>query len=569
MFHPLRTEAPCPTQFNNPFDYEPEACCKAAAALLQQALSHAYEGHEYAINDEFRQEIAQGKMFGVLIAADETTQQVGYLAAYSGQVGGRADWEGFVPPVFDYLQPDGYFKLHEAEISRINRSIDQLEHHRPMTEAKKIIQQLDETRRQTLHNYQSQIKEAKARRDARRKAGPLTPEEEQQLIRESQFMKAELRRLKLSLNEPTPLETEYQQYEDNLKRLRQLRRQLSDSLQQWLFSQFRMRNKDGNMADLLTIWATADTPTDIPPAGSGECCEPKLLQYAFTHNLRPLQMAMFWWGKSPKDEIRHHLHYYPACNGKCKPILRFMLGNLLPTDLFKPHEIQQGPPSSAPQPTSSLPLLYDDSSLAAINKPAGLLSVPGKQAAESVYAIARRMFPKAEGPLLPHRLDMSTSGILLIAKNDRMFHALQELFLHHQIHKTYIAVVSPQPHSPLLRGNSQGTINLPLSPDYLDRPRQRIDRDHGKEAISRYEVVSREQDAEGRPLYRLALQPLTGRTHQLRMHCAHAEGLTAPILGDPLYGHQTANRMYLHATRISFAHPLTGESITIDCPPDF
>lgn len=540
----------------------------AAATHLQVALrGEATEG--YAIDDAFRQETAQGKMFGVLVVADESTGAIGYLAAYSGQIGGRSDQEGFVPAVFDYLQPDGYFKQHEAEISRINQSIDQLESNERMKVAQDIIRQLEETRRQTIENYRQEMKEAKTRRDERRKNADLTPEETQRLTRESQFMKAELHRLKMSVSKETALEREYNAFQDDLDQLRRLRRQLSDHLQRWLFSQFNMRDKDGQEADLLTIWAHADTPTDIPPAGSGECCEPKLLQYAFTHSLRPLQMAMFWWGESPKDIIRHHLHFYPACNGKCKPILRFMLGDLLPADLNLPISSDSTNDSAATAAPQTLETVYSDSSIIAVNKPAGLLSVPGKGQRVSALTLLRRMLPHAEGPLLVHRLDMSTSGLLLAAQTESMYHALQDLFLRHRIHKTYIALVCPQADSPLLDGRQQGTISLPLSPDFLDRPRQRVDHQHGKPAVTDYEVIGRQTDADGHTILRLALRPQTGRTHQLRMHCAHAEGLHAPIVGDPLYGNLAAPRMYLYAARLVFDHPTTGRKIEIECSPDF
>lgn len=540
----------------------------AAATHLQAALrGEATEG--YAIDDAFRQETAQGKMFGVLVVADESTGAIGYLAAYSGQIGGRSDQEGFVPAVFDYLQPDGYFKQHEAEISRINQSIDQLESNERMKAAQDIIRQLEKTRRQTIENYRQEMKAAKARRDERRKNGHLTPEETQRLTRESQFMKAELHRLKMSVSKETALEREYNAFQDDLDQLRRLRRQLSDHLQRWLFSQFNMRDKDGQEADLLTIWAHADTPTDIPPAGSGECCEPKLLQYAFTHGLRPLQMAMFWWGESPKDIIRHHLHFYPACNGKCKPILQFMLGDLLPADLNLPISSDSTNDSATTAAPQTLETVYSDSSIIAVNKPAGLLSVPGKGQRVSALTLLRRMLPHAEGPLLAHRLDMSTSGLLLAAQTESMYHALQDLFLRHRIHKTYIALVCPHADSPLLDGRQQGTISLPLSPDFLDRPRQRVDHRHGKPAVTDYEVIGRQTDADGHTILRLALRPQTGRTHQLRMHCAHAEGLHAPIVGDPLYGNLTAPRMYLHAARLVFDHPTTGRKIEIECLPDF
>lgn len=248
-----------------------------------------------------------------------------YLMAYSGQIGGRSDWEDFVPAVFDYLQPDGYFKTHEAEISHINARIKDLESDERMRKAKEVIASLQEERMRTIANYQQKMKEAKEKRDAIRQGGTLSSDEEQALIKESQFMKAELRRLKKSLAQKTTLENEYAAYLEDITRLKQLRKQLSDALQQWLFSQFRMLNPQGECKDLLEIFrdfalaqSRGSSKTacmssaayhrslalkSVPPAGSGECCEPKLLQYAYSHGYEPLQMAMFWWGESPKEEI--------------------------------------------------------------------------------------------------------------------------------------------------------------------------------------------------------------------------------------------------------------------------
>ena len=331
IFHPFHhTSENIPARMNNPLDYEPHPLCIQACREVQEMLAR---------REDWQEEIARGKMFGVLIvenvktdtdvpkwgypAADSEAPKWGYLAAYSGQIGGRSDWEDFVPAVFDYLQPDGHFKTHEAEISDINQRIKQLEGNEHIKEAKSLILQLQEERKQTIAAYQEKIKEAKAKRDARREAGNLNPEEEAEMVKESQFMKAELRRLKKSLSEKTTLETEYEVFQADILRLKQLRKTLSDTLQQWLFSQFRMQNHEGKMKDLLEIFK--DEAIKIPPAGSGECCEPKLLQYAYQHGYKPLQMAMFWWGESPKEEIRHHLQFYPACNGKCKPILHWML----------------------------------------------------------------------------------------------------------------------------------------------------------------------------------------------------------------------------------------------------
>ena len=548
-----------PERMNNPLDYQPHPLCIAVCKELQTYLSE---------REDWREEIDKGKMFGVLIVENAQpasgVPKIGYLAAYSGQIGGRSDWDDFVPAVFDYLQPDGYFKTHEAEISGINQSIRKLEANTHMKEAKGLILQLQEERKHTIAAYQEKIKKAKAKRDARREAGSLNPEEEAEMVKESQFMKAELRRLKKSLSEKTSLETEYEAYQADILSLKQLRKTLSDALQQWLFSQFRMQNHEGESKDLLEIFRDAalrDYPQAtiatsriaalkmVPPAGSGECCEPKLLQYAYSLGYKPLQMAMFWWGESPKEEIRHHLHFYPACNGKCKPILQWML----PASTFEPAAVDLSL-------YNKVETLYEDREIAVIHKPEGLLSVPGKDAAQpSVYALMRSKYPEATGPLIVHRLDMSTSGVMMIAKTEFAYHRLQKAFLNHQIQKKYVAIISGKVIP------EKGIISLPLMPDYLDRPRQIVDHEQGKEAITEYEVLEPVDDSH----LRIALYPKTGRTHQLRVHCAHQEGLNAPILGDPLYGNEKAARLHLHAEEITFEHPLTGKKMTITRKADF
>ena len=421
------------------------------------------------------------------------------------------------------------------------------------------------------------------------------------MVKESQFMKAELRRLKKSLSEKTTLETEYEVFQADILRLKQLRKSLSDTLQQWLFSQFLMQNHEGESKDLLEIFRDAalrDYPQAtlatsriaalkmVPPAGSGECCEPKLLQYAYLHGYRPLQMAMFWWGESPKEEIRHHLQFYPACNGKCKPILHWML----PDSVF---ESQVAEPSlynkveetgNCFSEEKDLETLYEDDQLAIIYKPSGLLSVPGKDLSQpSVYSIIRKKYPAATSPLIVHRLDMATSGLMIIAKTEFAYHRLQKEFQNHQVQKKYIAIIGckdpeacdkiweeakkeeqkEQGASSSAAGKQK--ISLPLMPDYLDRPRQIVHHEQGKEAITEYEVLERIDATH----LRLALYPKTGRTHQLRVHCAHHEGLNAPILGDPLYGIEKASRLHLHAEEITFEHPLSGKEITIKRKADF
>ena len=576
ILHPINpspTNGDIPERMNNPFDYTPHPLCIQACQELQEYLSQ---------RKDWQEEIERGKMFGVLIV--EKASEIGYLAAYSGQIGGRSDWDDFVPAVFDYLQPDGYFKTHEAEISHINQAILRLEKDERMKVVKSQIDMLQKTRNETIEAYQQKIKKAKAKRDIRRQeiqnalsAKELSAEErnaiqeeEQAMIKESQFMKAELHRLKKSFNEKTTLEIEYTDYLENITKLKQLRKQLSDSLQQWLFSQFRMANSHGECKDLLEIFK--DTAAKIPPAGSGECCEPRLLQYAYRHGYRPLQIAMFWWGESPKEEIRHHLHFYPACNGKCKPILQWML----PKDAISP----------APHHTYNkvntiieLETLYEDRDLAVVYKPAGMLSVPGKDIHQaSVYTLIKKKYPEATGPLIVHRLDMATSGLMVIAQTEFAYHRLQEQFADHHIQKKYIAIVGCEDEVACRKIRQGGEISLPLIPNYLDRPRQIVNHEHGKEAVSEWKLLE-EIPASKLPcclevgeqmhFFRLSLYPKTGRTHQLRVHCAHHEGLNAPILGDPLYGNQSAPRLYLHAESIRFQHPLTGEKMEFCRKADF
>ena len=542
IFHTFKNEPikEYPKRMNNPFDYEPHPLCIKACRELQAYL---------AKREDWQEEISRGKMFGVLIVErnepGQDTPQLGYLAAYSGQIGGRSDWEDFVPAVFDYLQPNGIFKIREAIISNMNLAIKEME----VCEKKvqQLIQPLEGLRKSEIDKLQKNLKEAKAKRDAIRQRGNLTSEEEAELIRESQHMKAEFRRKKRKIEEKTETELIYEKMQEEIRKVKLSRKKRSDNLQRWLFSQFNMLNDKGECKNLIDIFQ--DTAAKTPPAGSGECCEPKLLQYAYSLGYKPLQMAMFWWGESPKEEIRHHLHFYPACNGKCKPILQWML----PASTFEPAAVDLSI-------YNKVEMLYEDREIAVIHKPEGLLSVPGKDAAQpSVYALMRSKYPEATGPLIVHRLDMSTSGVLLIAKTEFAYHRLQKAFLNHQIQKKYVAIISGKDIP------EKGIISLPLMPDYLDRPRQIVDHEQGKEAITEYEVLEPVDDSH----LRIALYPKTGRTHQLRVHCAHQEGLNAPILGDPLYGNEKAVRLHLHAEEITFEHPLTGKKMTITRKADF
>lgn len=327
-------------------------------------------------------------------------------------------------------------------------------------------------------------------------------------------------------------------------------KQMSQELQLWLFHQYRMLNAKGETKDLVDIWQDYHCSPRIrnryplPPGGTGDCCAPKLLQYAFSHGLRPVCMAEFWWGESPKSEIRHHGQFYPACRGKCKPILTWMLQGL---------DVDPNPEETGASHLT-IEVIYQDTTLAVVNKPSGLLSVPGRMEDYSVATIAKERWP---GSLPVHRLDMGTSGLMVIAKTKEAYVSLQEQFVKRTVKKRYIALVEGIVKEP------KGRITLPLIFDPMNRPRQMVDYQRGKSAVTEYEVLDAR---DGRTL--LALYPHTGRTHQLRMHCAHPDGLGCPIVGDELYGHK-AERLCLHCDQIEIAHPVTGERMSFNLPNPF
>ena len=604
MLHTLNVSIPSPRQFTYPFCYDVDPLAEAASLELQRYIADA---------DLMSTEKGCGKMFGVLVVEyedEEGALQRGFLAAYSGLLGGRNDWPYFVPPVFDAQQPDGHFKRTEREISAINREIRAIENDPEYLQSVEQHEQTKKRLQAEVDAFKAEVDAAKARRDARRKSGePLSEEEQAEMIRESQFMKAELRRRRKAMEQADSTLTT--QHSTLLKSLQRKRKQMSDELQRWLFSAYRMLNAKGEERDLIDIFR--EYTHAMPPAGAGDCCAPKLLQYAYLHHLRPVCMAEFWWGESPASEIRHHLHYYPACRSKCLPILTHMLKGL---DVA-PNPLAQKRHTAEPR------VLYADEYIMVVDKPAGMLSVPGK--AESVRSefsdsanisveeyFANLQLPtnsqftteqftigEADNSKLKiqnskflkaaHRLDMDTSGLLVLARTEQAYVELQRQFASRETVKRYEAVLSgvPTQNSKLKTQNSSAqpsgcleAISLPLIADINDRPRQRVDMEHGKPALTLYNIVEvRAVDANTAVAYTtkkvdkrrtlVHLYPKTGRTHQLRVHCAHPLGLACPILGDPLYGTERADRMYLHAAELTFRHPVTDETMHFLSPSGF
>ncbi len=547
LFHPLKWGFERPRRMNNPFYYEPHPLALQAVdevvAFLKGDTAQRFLSAKAA--ESFVHDISKGKMFGVLVVErrmeNGDDSETGYLAGYSGQIGGRADWEGFVPAVFDYLQPDGYFKQQEAEIVGVSEEIRSLENSDEYSLARRHLDDVRQQGEREIADYKAMMLHSKNERNLRRKAlweAVDQAEAEEEMIRESQFQKAELQRIKKRWSAETALaEEEVRRVDEGLTSLRQRRRTMSDMLQRWLFSRFMMLNAYGERRSLLEIWKN-----ELPPAGAGECCEPRLLQYCFRKGWHPLCMAMFWWGESPKEEVRHHLHFYPACNGKCKPILGWMLRGL---------EVDTNPLED--EKHQKLTVIYEDDSICVVNKPAGMLTVPGKSNRESVQSMMQERYPDVDSPLIVHRLDMATSGLMVIAKSMEAYRCLQQQFAKREVRKRYVAVLSHE------ENRKKGKITLPLRPDLNDRPRQIVDFVHGKKAETTYESIGN---------CRINLYPHTGRTHQLRVHCAHADGLNNPIKGDELYG-KRADRLYLHAEELSFLHPMTHERVTFHAPCPF
>lgn len=561
---------------NNPFDYTP------SAQMLQE--QHRLVAHIESMcqgDNAFREDVERGKMFGILRCRSKKSGEEQVLWAFSGQIGGRFHWDGFVPAVFDYLDETGYFKVHEREISAMNREIDRLENSAELMSAREKMTTVQADAEADITAYKQKIKEAKELRDKRRVTSSVLPEgerivDEAELIRESQFMKAELHRKKVFWrSQQEEAQAVVDEILGDIRLLKLQRQQKSDHLQRWLFEQFVFTRPDGTTISLLKIFQNYNfafspfTSGDgvgerllngsiLPPSGSGECCEPKLLNYAYSHGLEPVEIGMFWWGESPRMEVRKHLHFYPACNGKCKPVLieleRESRGErreesgermaLCSDGLYK-REASFGLPSTPLSPLSTLlSPLYEDSHLLVVDKPSGLLSVPGKTGEESVYSLLRRSHPDCPELAMVHRLDMDTSGLLVVAKTKMAHELLQKQFLTREVRKTYIAILEREI-------SGEGRVGLPLRPDIDDRPRQLVDPDYGKPAVTEWRSLGG---------HRVELHPLTGRTHQLRVHCAHHLGLGNPIKGDRLYGIK-GDRLYLHAAELTFRHPLTGETM--------
>jgi tRNA pseudouridine32 synthase/23S rRNA pseudouridine746 synthase len=541
-----------PEKFNYPFHYVPHEIALAAATELQTYLRTQSDWeHDFGMEPGNDGEII-GKMFGVLVVKNQQSE-LGYLCAVSGRLAGNNLHEKFVPPVFDILVQDGFFRKGETIISEINSRIYALEKNPDFLAAQKALAQGRTQSVQELEESKQKNKTQKEARDLKRKEleAQYTEDElhsqlkalNQQSINEHYHLK----QLKLGWNDKlATLEDHVASFEQEIDTLKEERKTRSATLQDAIFDQFYFVNKDLTQRSVGDIFKY--TPEGRPTAGAGECAAPKLLQYAFLNQLEPFALAEFWWGQSPKSEIRIHGHYYPACRGKCEPILGHMLQGM---------NIDENPMLKNPAEGKDLPVVWEDEHIVIINKPHEFLSVPGKSVDDSVLTRLKERYPEAPELMVVHRLDMSTSGLLVAAKTMEIYKNLQSQFEQREVKKRYVA---------LLEGNitdNAGWIDLPLRVDLNDRPRQLVCHEHGKPAQTRWKVIERK---DGRT--KVYFFPVTGRTHQLRVHAAHPLGLNTPMVGDDLYG-QRSTRLHLHAERIEFMHPVSGKRIAVEVPAEF
>jgi tRNA pseudouridine32 synthase/23S rRNA pseudouridine746 synthase len=548
--------------FTNPFRYIPDSLVMRAGQIVIDRLNEWSALPDGTHLREIERSFAEGKMLGVLVCAtassDDSTgnSEIGFIAGFSGSVRGgdglaTCTVEGFVPPIIDLTCPDGYFKKEEVEISRLNKELDSLTSSDEFSQLKLELKRAEAERDAELEGLQTQIRQSKVQREEIRK-NTTDPAILEELIRKSQFQKAELKRAKDRWKETiAEISARLIDIEDRISEIKADRSSRSDALQKWIFENAAVLNANG---ECLSIWEVFSKDDLIPPGGTGDCAAPKLLNYAYQHGLTPLAMGEFWYGKSPDTAVRTHGHFYPSCTSKCGPLLGFMMRGLdICTEADTTcHHSEEGQ-------TSGLKHIYEDESIIIIEKPSGMPSVPGLDGRISALEILGEQYHAV------HRLDMDTSGVMIFAKTAEAAVNLRKQFEEHTVRKIYKARISKADSGISAETITAGSIDLPLSPDYDERPRQKVDFIQGKSAHTDYEVVSNNPDGTSDIL----LYPQTGRTHQLRVHCSHHLGLKRPILGDLLYGSHSVNsasdqtqRLCLHALSITFIHPTSETELT-------
>jgi len=540
-----------PERFTFPFYYQPHPLCLLAAKELQDYLQRQKKWqHNFGLGGD--NEGAIGKMFGVLLVRNQDNK-IGYLTAFSGKLAGKNHIGKFVPPVFDLLHEDGFFLTAQVEINKLTEQLQQMEKNPQIAYYKKILTAESKASLEQIKKQRESIIAARKIRKAQRSRAqtesdkPAFLQLKEQLAQQSIKEKNQLKKLTAYWAKRLAVaQNNLDLLTDEIKQLKNQRKNQSACLQKKIFQQYYFLDKKNRKKSLHSIFI--NTTRGVPPAGSGECATPKLLQYAYQQQMQPLAMAEFWWGASPKSEIRKHQNFYSACQGKCQPILKHMLNGI---------KMDDNPLLNNPAQKKTIKIIYQDDAVLVINKPAELLSVPGKDIEDSVYLRIKQSYPDAVGPLIVHRLDMSTSGLMVLGLTKDAHKNLQKQFIQRSIKKRYIALLDG------LLTVDKGYIDLPLRVDLDDRPRQLVCYKYGKPAQTQWQLIERK----GRQSL-VYFYPVSGRTHQLRVHAAHLNGLNTPIAGDDLYGHK-ADRLYLHAETLEFRHPVSRELMHFQSDAEF
>lgn len=491
-----------------------------------------------ATDEVYRRE---GKMYGVLLVELPGGNQ-GVLKAFSGLLNGCSEVRGWVPAIPGRDRISLAEALTLSQLSSLNQALVQLQQVPEQQQYETLknefaerlqVMSLTHQQRQQKRQEQRQILEKiLAGKELETALEALNEESRQDGIEKRKFKRQRDQILQ-------PLQQVLETAEKRRRELKQQRRVLSRQLQAEMNQAYYLTNFAGQSLSLHQLSLNA------LPTGTGDCCAPKLLHYAATQGLKPLAMAEFWWGSSDQGKISGQ--FYEACSERCQPIMGFLLSGLSPIE--------------APLAVSQLSIIYEDEWLIAVNKPAGLLSVPGRyqQTQDSVLSRLRYQFKDGINIMAVHRLDEDTSGILLFSRDRQTHRQLSQQFQQRQVHKVYEALLSGQ----LTR--TEGTLNLPLWGDPNNRPYQQVHWEHGKPSITHFQVIAQEN-----PYTRVEFIPLTGRTHQIRVHAANARGLGMPIVGDRLYGdNPLKDRLYLHARDLSFEHPQLNQTIHLHLPTPF
>ncbi|PQJ62875.1 RluA family pseudouridine synthase [Photobacterium angustum] len=553
LFTPFRSSIEAialPERFTYPFCYKPHPLSVLAAQELQQHLKTQTEWqHDFGLDrlNEDSDNHAIGNMFGVLVVQSEQGN-IGYLSAFSGTIAGQTQLPHFVPPVFDALNTDPEIQAIKRALTALESDIESIASSPQFIALQQQYTQAKTQAEQESEAFRLQMIEQRKQRKLQRKAAEQSDDENvktevfHRLARESAYDKHQQKALRQQWQQT--LQSLSEQLEADTTALAELKAKqskLAAQLEQTIHRQYRFVDQFGEYKDLNQLF-------DEPLRGAGDCAIVKLLQYAFNHQLTPLAMANFWWGKSPAPQMLKHAYFYEASKNKCAPILAHMLSGI---------EIDENPLEQNPAEGKELSIVYQDDAMVIVNKPAEFLSVPGKTITDSVYSRMQAMFPNSDSPLIVHRLDMSTSGLMVIALTKDAHKALQKQFIERTVEKRYVA---------LLEGNSEsdnGLIDFPMRVDLDDRPRQIVCYQYGKPAQTTWELLERKN---GRT--KVYYYPKTGRTHQLRVHSAHVKGMNMPIVGDDLYG-QKGDRLCLHAQYLAFNHPTTSERMVFEVAEDF